>query len=109
MKVGPNTHALEPSDREKTGPASPAPASDVHVNEAAGVDKPRFSCDQKRLQSLEAQAMAQPEVREQKVEALRQAIGKGEYAVSNVQVADAMIAELGGENRRKRGAAWMVC
>ena len=72
------------------------PASAVHENDADLVDNARFSFDQKRLQSLEAQAMAQPEVREQKVEVLRQAIGKGEYAVSDVQIADAMIAELCG-------------
>ena len=95
MKVGLSTHGLEPPDREKTGPASPAPASDVHENEAARGEQ-AFSFDQKRLQNLEAQAIAQPEVREQKVEALRQAIGKGEYAVSDVQIADAMIAELCG-------------
>lgn len=98
MKVGPNTHASEPPDREKTGPASPTPASDLPASDAAGVDKTRFSSDQKRLQSLEAQAMAQPEIREQKVEALRQAIGKGKYAVSEVQIADAMISELAGRS-----------
>jgi flagellar biosynthesis anti-sigma factor FlgM len=96
MKVGVTTHASEPPDREKTSPASPMPASAVHENDADLVDNARFSFDQKRLQSLEAQAMAQPEVREQKVEVLRQAIGKGEYAVSDVQIADAMIAELCG-------------
>lgn len=99
MKVGLTKHGLEPPDREKTGPASPTPASTVNENDAAGGDK-AFSFDQKRLQSLEAQAMVQPEVRELKVEALRQAIGKGEYAVSKVQIADAMIAELGGRSQR---------
>jgi len=40
--------------------------------------------------------MAQPEVRQQRVELLRQSLGKGEYAVSGGQVADAMLADLTG-------------
>jgi anti-sigma28 factor (negative regulator of flagellin synthesis) len=38
--------------------------------------------------------MAQPEVRQQRVELLRQSLGKGEYVVSDGQVADAMLADL---------------
>jgi flagellar biosynthesis anti-sigma factor FlgM len=47
------------------------------------------------VQTLEAAVLAQPEVREQKVDALRQAVGKGEYAVSDTQIADAISADFG--------------
>jgi len=100
MRVDLRTHGPEPPDKSKPGRASQTPPPSAHESDAARVDQARFSFDQKRVQTLEAQAMAQPEVREQRVEALRQAIGKGEYAVSDSQVADAMIAEFGAGSRR---------
>jgi len=60
------------------------------------VDQTRFSFDQTRVQALEAQVLAQPEIRQAKVQALQQAIGNGEYSVSAGQVADAMASDLGG-------------
>jgi flagellar biosynthesis anti-sigma factor FlgM len=48
------------------------------------------------VQSLEAHVLAQPEIREAKVQSLQQAIGKGEYAVPASLVADALVTELGG-------------
>jgi anti-sigma28 factor (negative regulator of flagellin synthesis) len=48
--------------------------------------------------------MAQPEVRQQRVELLRQSLGKGEYLVSDGQVADAMLADLtSGRARQLEG------
>jgi anti-sigma28 factor (negative regulator of flagellin synthesis) len=38
--------------------------------------------------------MAQPEVRQERVDLLRQSLGKGEYAVSDGQIADAMLADI---------------
>lgn len=61
-----------------------------------GLDQARFSFDQARVQSLEAQVLAQPEIREAKVQSLRQAIGNGEYSVSAGQIADAMVSEFSG-------------
>ena len=58
--------------------------------------KTRFSFDQTRVQSLEAQVLAQPEIRAAKVQSLQQAIGNGNYSVPASQVADAMVGELSG-------------
>jgi flagellar biosynthesis anti-sigma factor FlgM len=60
------------------------------------VDQARFSFDQTRVQSLEAHVLAQPEIREAKVQSLQQAIGKGEYSVPASLVADALVSEHGG-------------
>jgi flagellar biosynthesis anti-sigma factor FlgM len=46
------------------------------------------------VQSLGAQVLAQPEIRGAKVEALQEAIGKGEYSVPPSQVADALVSDL---------------
>ena len=61
----------------------------------SGRDQTRFSFDQTRVQSLEAQVLAQPEIRQAKVQSLQQAIGNGEYSVSAGQIADAMASDLG--------------
>jgi len=81
-----------------TGDAAGGAATTASAGSSASTvtDQTRFSSDPGRVQALAAQALAQPEVRQGKVEALQQAIGRGEYSVSSGQVADAMASELGG-------------
>lgn len=92
MRVDLRTVGLGPPEDKKTERAPTARSAEQHSADA--VDKTRFSFDQARVRSLEQEVLAQPEVRQQTVELLRQAIGKGEYAVSEGQVAAAMIADL---------------
>jgi flagellar biosynthesis anti-sigma factor FlgM len=94
MRVDLRTYGLEPPEKGKTDGAGKSPASELHGSATAGADQARFRFDQKRVHALEAEAMAQPEIREQKVDLLRQAVGKGEYAVSDGQVAEAMLADM---------------
>lgn len=94
MRVDLTTHGAEPADKGSTDRARAAPASDQNRSETAPVDRARFSFDNTRVRALEAQVLAQPEIRQERVDALRQAVGKGEYAVSDGQVADAMLADL---------------
>lgn len=86
-------------DLTKAGLELPEPSNAGRAGQTAsdsgsGTDQASLSFDQARVQSLETQVLAQPEIRQAKVEALRQAIGDGEYAVSPGQVADAMTSEL---------------
>jgi len=94
MRVDLRTYGLGPPDEKKTERAGAARAQDQHSGESAALDRTRFSFDQARVRELETQVMAQPAVRQEKVELLRQALGKGEYAVNEGQIADAMIADL---------------
>jgi flagellar biosynthesis anti-sigma factor FlgM len=91
---------VEPPENGKTGRAGQTGASGSTASSAAsgaaGLDQASFSFDSARVQALEAQILAQPEIRQAKVEALQQAIGNGEYSVSAGQVADAMASDLGG-------------
>ena len=107
MTVDFTTSGVESPDTGKTGRAAQAggsgnaagnaPASTFSSpSSASSLDQTPFSFDQTRVQSLQAQALAQPEIREAKVQSLQQAIGNGEYSVSASQVADAMITALGG-------------
>jgi flagellar biosynthesis anti-sigma factor FlgM len=99
MRVDFTTSGLEPPEKGTTGrvghtdPAGTAPGTGTS---SSGLDQTRFSFDQTRVQSLEAHVLAQPEIREAKVQSLQQAIGNGEYSVPVSQVADALISELDG-------------
>lgn len=70
-----------------------APASHCGSDKAAP-DRARIAFDQSLVQTLETQALAQPEVRQQRVDLLRQLLGKGEYSVSDTQLADAILADI---------------
>src|SRR6202051_3850158 len=104
MRVDFTTSGLEPPEKGTTGRAGHAEATGTGTEAGTGassipgVDQPHFSFDQTRVQSLEAHVLAQPEIREAKVQSLQQAIGNGEYSVPASQGADALVSELGGAN-----------
>jgi flagellar biosynthesis anti-sigma factor FlgM len=104
MRIDLNTAGPEPAEKGTAGRAGQAEVTGTGASSASGstaggtsgVDQTRFSFDQTRVQSLEAQVLAQPEIRAAKVQSLQQAIGNGEYSVGPSRVADALIGELGG-------------
>ena len=102
MRVDLRTYGLGPPEEKKTERATTARPAEQPASEATSLDRARLSFDQARVQSLESQVLAQPEVRQEKVDLLRQAVGKGEYAVSEGQIADAMIADLSAGSTGQR-------
>ncbi len=56
-------------------------------------DTASLSTDSVSLSSLSTQAMQSPEVRQDRVDALRQAIGNGTYSVTPQQIADAIVRD----------------
>ena len=56
-------------------------------------DKTSLSSDTLSVSSLEAQAMAAPSVRQDKVEALRQAVQNGDYKLEPEKVARAILEQ----------------
>jgi negative regulator of flagellin synthesis FlgM len=60
---------------------------------STGEDTASLSFDRASVGSLVSQAMSSTEVRQDKVDALRQAISSGQYKVEPDQVADAMLQE----------------
>jgi flagellar biosynthesis anti-sigma factor FlgM len=94
MRVDLKTYGTESPDNGKTDRARAAPASNEHGSKTTAPDQTSFSFGQTRVRSLATEALAQPEIRQQRVELLRQSLGKGEYSVSDNQVADAIIADL---------------
>ena len=75
--------------------------SPTQQNRSAPIDSNRdqaqLSIDGGTIQSLKATVAQVPEVRQARVDALRQAIGTGSYHVSDQQLSDAMGSELLGQ------------
>jgi flagellar biosynthesis anti-sigma factor FlgM len=99
MRVDLTTSGVGPPDSGKASRAG-QPGASGSTNLAASVsgstsgqDQTRFSFDQARVEALNAQVLAQPEIRAAKVGPLEQAIRKGEYSVPAGQIADALIRE----------------
>jgi len=92
----------KPGRAAQTGTAASPPVAGENSNDqaSAGLDSTRFSFDQARVAALETQALAAPEVRQEKVAALQQAVDNGNYTVDPSKVADAIAADLGGDRIR---------
>ena len=90
--------ATENAGSQKTGQREAA-ATGVHDSSQAGTasDSARFSFDQTRIQSLAAQALSAPEVRQARVASLAHAISTGEYSVDAAKVAGAIVSAYSGE------------
>jgi negative regulator of flagellin synthesis FlgM len=56
-----------------------------------GEDRTTLAFDHANISALVSQAMSSPELRQDKVDALRQAVSSGEYKVDPGKVADAML------------------
>jgi flagellar biosynthesis anti-sigma factor FlgM len=98
MRVDLLTYGPEPPDNNKTSRAGQSPPTPAQASSTAGMDETHLSFDQARVQSLEAEVMAQPEIRGQKVGSLQKLLVAGRYTVSDAQIAQAMVAELAGGN-----------
>ena len=75
---------------------SPAPQSNgVAVN--PGQDQAQFSADSQTIQQLKASLSQVPEVRQDRVNALRDAVSSGRYNVSDQQLSDAIAGDWLGQ------------
>lgn len=102
MRVDLRSLGVTQADERKAERATKPQDAERPSSDAVSVDKARFSFDQSRVSALTREVMAQPEVRQQRIELLRQAIGKGEYAVNDGQIADAIIADLNAGSSGQR-------
>lgn len=96
MRIDPNQggQPLAESSRssnQSTANAEPARAA---ASSGLGEDQAQLSGTHVQAQVLTAQALQFPEIRQEKVNALRQVVGSGGYHPSAKQVADAIFAHL---------------
>jgi len=77
--------------QQKNPPANAATGPDLEIQ--VGEDTATLSSDSTRIKSLTAKALETIEVRQDKVEALRQAVQNGEYKIEPSKIAEAMIQQ----------------
>src|ERR1700692_4317138 len=98
MKVG-FTNFAELPDSGKTNRAGQAGSSaTTGASTATGTDQTSFTFDPSRAETLAAQVIAEPEIRDAKVQSLQQAIGNQNYSASAGQIADSLASDLGRLN-----------
>lgn len=89
MRIDLNNISLPGLDREdktrKAGTGSKAPSA------PSVEDKTSLSVDTLSISSLEAQAMTSPQIRQDRVDALRQSIQNGDYRVEPEKIARAIL------------------
>lgn len=90
MKVELNRPALDLVTTSQASPAGVTADNELHAPEE---DKATLSTGQASVEGLAAKALSSPEIRQDKVEALRQAIKNGQYKVEPDGIAEAMIRE----------------
>jgi negative regulator of flagellin synthesis FlgM len=93
MKIEVNGPAASqvPDQRSAKQVSNSSPAS----SQSATVDRTTFYSDSASVQSLVSQALKSPEVRQDKVDTIRQSISNGQYQVDSTKIAAAIIASNG--------------
>jgi flagellar biosynthesis anti-sigma factor FlgM len=95
MKVDLNGLTGPALDGIKSPQRTPSEATAAAGTEATVGDAATLSVDSARVNSLVAKALEAPAARQDKVEALRQAVQNGDYKIDPAQIAEAMIRQSG--------------
>jgi negative regulator of flagellin synthesis FlgM len=94
MRIDLNPSTTPQLDRSHGSAASTQPAPEMTGPAGSGaVDVANFSTGSDAVQQLRAKLDSVPDVRQQRVNDLRRAIGNGTFQVSADQIADAMLAD----------------
>lgn len=104
MRIDPNQFLgnVQPDNVEQTKNRSTQQAQSGATPENAQVDAEdtfQLSGTLGQVQSLKAQLAQTPDVRSERVAALRQQVQQGTYHPTNEQIANAMVSELGSGGR----------
>ena len=74
-------------------PVTAADGELAGIDSSLGDDKVTLSLDNAGVNQLQAQAMSLPDVRSEKVQALREAIASGQYKIEPEKIAESMTQE----------------
>jgi flagellar biosynthesis anti-sigma factor FlgM len=95
IDLNPGAQPLPESSRSSNqSAAASASAAGAAASSALGEDQAQLSGAHAQVQGLVAQALQLPEIRQEKVNSLRQALLGGSYQPNPAQVADALFAHL---------------
>ena len=95
MRIDLNPSAMPALGRSGEAAAGTKPLDTTHLVAPDAEDVAHLSSGSDAVQRLKTQLAALPDVRQQRVDALRQAISDGSYKISPQGIATAMLAELG--------------
>jgi flagellar biosynthesis anti-sigma factor FlgM len=90
MKIDVNSPIVSQMPAERTPKQVSAGITDKGVSETG--DRTTLNSTSSSVQLLTQQALQSPEVRQDKIDAIRQSISSGQYQVDPAKIADAMIA-----------------
>ena len=88
MRIGLNSPDPQRVSTEQTSTSS---AAARQTGRTQGEDADTFSSDSVSLSTLANRALQMPEVRQEKIDSLRQSIANGQYAVDAKSIAAAML------------------
>lgn len=94
MKIDAPLTFPQQSEPQRVGTAGSSPVQNQEGTVALSPDLAQFSVDGEKVQQLKSDLSAVPEVRQDRVAALRSAISSGSYNVSGQQIAQAMSSDL---------------
>lgn len=90
MRIDPNQVAQRLPENNLSGNQGASNQSRTSVSNPLGEDQAQLSGAHAQVQALAAQVAQFPEVRQEKVSALKQVVADGSYRVSSKQVAGAL-------------------
>lgn len=100
MRIDPNQGAQRLPENENNVAGNPSAASQSRASAAGnplGEDQAQLSGAHAQVQALAAQVAQFPEVRQEKVSALKQVVADGSYQVSAKQVAGALFGHMAAQ------------
>jgi flagellar biosynthesis anti-sigma factor FlgM len=98
MRIDPNQAAQQLPESSRSSGQSPANGDTrASAGSSLGEDQAQLSGIHAQVQTLTAQAAQLPEIRQEKVNALRQAVLAGSYQPSAAQVAEGLFAHMVGK------------
>jgi flagellar biosynthesis anti-sigma factor FlgM len=97
MKIDASLAFPENVGPQKVGTTGPSPSQNQAETVGLTSDEVQFSVDGDKVQQLKTDLAGLPDVRQESVAALSQAIEQGSYTVTDEQIAQAMSSELFGK------------
>ena len=82
---------------QRVGTAGPSPNQNEGARVGLSPDEVQFSVDGEKVQQLKTDLASLPDLRQDRVTALKEALEEGSYNVPGEQIAQAMSSELAGE------------
>jgi negative regulator of flagellin synthesis FlgM len=97
MKIDASLAFPEQAGPQRVTTTGASPSQNQVESVGLSPDEVQFSVDGEKVQQLKADLSGLPDLRQDRVVALKQAIAEGKYNVSDQQIAQAMSSELLGE------------